>query len=440
MPPAENEPVEDQALSALFAPFEGASRIALAVSGGVDSLALLLLIDRWRRSGSKPEAIVLTVDHRLRPRSGAEAKEVVRIARGLGMKARTLTWDGPRPASDIEAAARAARYRLLIEAARKAGASHLLLAHHSDDLAETFLMRLVRGAGVFGLAAMRPAIRTAGITIARPLLDLPRSRLAASVAAAGLLPVEDPMNDDTRYLRARVRRLLPLLQGEGIDAARLAATARRLADSADALDEWAGRLIARAATFDDLATVRLDPALFFAAPTEVRSQALGRLLVAIGGDPYPPRYERLAGMLAAMDAHWGGRFKRTLGGVVVEWREGFVLFRESGREGLPSLAVKSGFSGTWDHRFTIEIGAGAPAGLTLGPLGEDGRRGLGELARAAPPGALAALPALRRRGAILAVPSLLYWATGVRQFPVSVRSIVKARLAEPLRFPDFSEQ
>ena len=126
-------------------------------------------------------------------------------------------------------------------------------------------------------------------------------------------------------LRTRVRHLLPLLQGEGVDGARLAATARRLAHSADALDEWAGRLIARAATFDDLATVRIDPVLFFAAPTEVRSQALARLLVAIGGEQYPPRYERLAGMLAAMDGHWRGRFKRTLGGVVVEWREGFVL-------------------------------------------------------------------------------------------------------------------
>ena len=116
------------------------------------------------------------------------------------------------------------------------------------------------------------------------------------------------------------------------------------------------------------------------------------------------------------------------------------FYREIGREGLASIAVKPGFSGTWDHRFIIEIGRRAPAGLTLGPLGEEGRRGLGDLARTAAPGVLAALPAVHRRGALVAVPSLGYWAPGVRPFPVSATSIVKARLAEPLRFPDFSEQ
>ena len=431
-------PLADEELEALFAPLAEAPLIALAVSGGADSLALLDGVARWRANrGGRPEAIVFTVDHGLRKESAHEAVHVAKVARARGLKARVLTWDGPKPQSDIEGRARAARYRLMIDACRDAGATYLVVAHHQDDLAETFLLRLKRGAGVFGLAAMRPSLAVGDVTIVRPFLGIPRARLAATTAAAGLTPVEDAMNSDPRFERTKVRLLLPTLAGGGLDPAMLAAAALRLADAADAIDAAASALLGKVVTVDELAVASLDPVRFAGAPQEVRLRALARLLLAVGGDEYPPRYERLAGLLNAIQTHdAAGRFKRTLGGAVIEVRGGrFLFYREIGRAGLPNVTVRPGFTGAFDHRFAISVGKGAPAGLKLGPLGEEGRRTVKAAAGIHPAGALATVPAFRRNGRIVAVPALGY---SVGNLPVTVRQIVGDRLARPPLFPDLA--
>ncbi len=308
--------------------------IALAVSGGADSLALLDAVDRWREPEMR--VIVLTVDHRLRSGSRAEAEAVAALAASRGMRARVLAWKGPHPKSGIEGAARAARYRLLLEACRAEGASHLVLAHHRDDLAESFLLRLRRGSGVFGLAAMRPLLDLGNLSVVRPFLTVPRTRLAATAAAAKLVPVEDPMNTDPRFDRARMRRLLPRLAEEGLDPEALAAAALRLADAADAIDAAATALLAEAVEADGLAVAWLDAARFAAAPLAVRMRALVRILIAVGGGDYPPRHERLSGLHDAIIAP-PSRLKRTLAGTVVEMRGGrFAFYREAGREDLPT--------------------------------------------------------------------------------------------------------
>jgi tRNA(Ile)-lysidine synthase len=431
-------PLADEELDALFAPLAEAPLIGLAVSGGADSLALLDGVARWRaRHGGRPHAIVLTVDHGLRRGSAREAAQVAKIARARGLKACVLTWEGPKPQSDIEGRARAARYRLLLEACREARATHLVVAHHQDDLAETFLLRLRRGAGVFGLAAMRPSLAVGDVTIVRPFLGVPRARLAATTVAAELTPVDDAMNSDPRFERTKVRRLLPTLAGEGLDPAMLAATALRLADAADAIDAAATLLLREAVAVDDLAVASLDLVPFARAPQEVRLRGLVRLLLAVGGDDYPPRYERLAALLDAIVAHDGARrFKRTLGGTVIEVRSGrFLFYREIGRARLPGVTVKPGFSGVFDRRFTVSVEEGGPAGLKLGLLGEEGRRSVGATAGAHPAGALAALPAFRRNGRIIAVPALGY---GAGTPPATARQIVADRLARPPLFPDLA--
>ncbi len=433
-------PIDDSELPALFAPVERATLIALAVSGGADSLSLLDCADRWRRRNpGTPSLLILTVDHGLRPSSRKEAAGVVATARSRGLEARILRWIGRKPKGDVEAAARAARYHLLLSAAREAGASHLLLAHHRDDQAETLLLRLARGSGLFGLAAMRSEIRVGEVTIVRPFLGVPRSRLRASAAAAGLAPVEDAMNADPRFARARIRQLMPSLAAEGIDAAGLAATARRLAAAAEAIDAGAGKLLARAVALDELAIAVVDPVLFLQAPAELRARALVRLLLGIGGDQYPPRYERLLALLRDMEAHRGTvRFKRTLAGVVIEARRGrFLLYREVGREGLPEVRLTPGSSVVWDNRFRVDAATGARRRLRLAALGEGGRRAAGLRIDLKPAGAVAALPALWTGATLVAVPSIGYFA-GVSGDPgVVVRSILSDRLAEPPRFPDF---
>jgi tRNA(Ile)-lysidine synthase len=433
-------PIRDCELPALFAPIARASQVALAVSGGGDSLALLDCVDRWRRGGVDPPAlVVLSVDHGLRKSSRTDASDVAAIARDRGIEARLLRWTGRKPQTGIEAAARAARYRLLLGAARAFDASHLLLGHHLDDQAETLLLRLARGSGLFGLSAMRREIPVDGVTIFRPFLEISRSRLAETIAVAGLTPVEDPMNTDPRFARARIRRIMPLIAADGIDPAGLAATARRLADAAEAIDVVAGELIAHAVELDAMAVAAIDPVAFFGAPGEVRMRALLRLLLALGGDHYPPRFERLAALANAMADHQGrARFKRTLAGAVIEWRDSrFVVYREIGRDGLPEIHAKPGFYGVWDGRFRVEIGVGAPTGLRLAALGEAGRRLIGARSGGmAADGALAALPALWRRGRVLAVPGLDFFAGGAR-FSVEFRSVLPDRLAVPPKFPDF---
>jgi tRNA(Ile)-lysidine synthase len=433
-------PIGDGELESLFAPLAAASKIALAVSGGGDSLALLDCIDRWRRNRPRPpDIVVLTVDHGLRESSADDAKAVVAVAKKRRIKAEILRWTGEKPKGDVEGAARAARYRLLVGRARSAGASHLLLAHHRDDQAETLLLRLARGSGLFGLAAMRKEIAAGDVTIFRPFLDIARARLQETIAVARLVPAEDAMNTDPRFARARLRRIMPLLAADGIDAAGLAATARRLAQAAETIDAVASRLIDMAVETDALATAAIDPALLLASPGEIRLRSLARILIAVGGDDYPPRFERLAALLRDMEGHDGSsRFKRTLAGAVIEWREGrFVVYRECGRAGLPETPVNSGFAGIFDHRFLVEVGAGAPAGLKLAALGEAGRRAIGLRPGPVPTGVLAALPALWLRGTVQAVPTLDYSGKGKGRFTAGVRPILAERLREPPRFPDF---
>lgn len=434
MQPADSTPaIDDDEVEALFAPLENADSIALAVSGGADSLALLDCADRWRRDRAAIQLVVLTLDHRLRPESADEAAMVAGLAEARGLSSRILVWDGELPEVAIEAAARAARYRLLLNATRDAGASHLVLAHHRDDVAEGLLMRLARGSGVFGLAAMRPVIATPGVVIFRPFLTVAKSRLAATASAAGLVPVDDPMNHDLRFARARVRALLPALGEHGLAAGNLASAAHRLADAAEAIDAAATGLIDRAVIVDELAIVRLDHAVFAAAPKAVRYRVVGRVLMAVGGEPHEPRFdrlERLCGAISAGPAKW----KRCLGGAVIERRAAdVVLYREMTRAGLPEMPLAEASEREWDRRFRVAVTGPVPDNATLGPLGEAGRREIS--ARGAAAAALAVLPAVWSGGSVRSVPSLGF--TRGPPLPLEIRQIVAERLQRPPLFPDY---
>jgi len=405
--------------------------IALAVSGGADSLALLVAADRWRRRrADRPAVVVLTVDHGLRAASRGEAEAVVAIAEARGLPARLLTWDGPRPSADIEAAARTARYRLLLAACRDIGASHLAVAHHQDDVAETFLLRLKRRAGVFGLAAMRDAIDVGGVTLVRPFLDVPRARLRATTAAARLTPADDPMNRDLRFDRARMRALIPAMAEAGVTAAALADAAREFRAAADAIDAAASEIIAAGATTDALGVAWLTPAVLARASEAVRVRVLARVMLAVGGDDYPPRYAQLAGLAHALGEP---RLKRTLGGVVIEARAGRVCFyREAGRAGLPLAPAAAG--AIWDRRFAVHGSTQHSDGLTIGPLGEAARRDLGLTGGEHPAAAVAVSPALRLRGEIVAAPVISAKTDGL---PTMV-ALAGQRLPRAPLFPAFT--
>jgi tRNA(Ile)-lysidine synthase len=291
-----DEAVRDEEASALFSGLERVPALLLAVSGGSDSTALLVLAARWVKALRKqrkrpPRLTAVTIDHGLRPQSAREAAAVKRLARQLGVPHRTLRWRGAKPKTGMQEAARNARYRLLAQAAARARCEHILTAHTLDDQAETVLFRLARGSGPTGLAAMAPAApipvdAARAVFVVRPLLGVAKSRLVATLKAAGIAHSEDPSNRDPRFARTRLRALMPHLAREGLDArslSRLAARMRRV----EATIEFAVAA-ARAALapepWRERGPIVFDAARFHELPAEVALRLLGRAVAHAGNE------------------------------------------------------------------------------------------------------------------------------------------------------------
>jgi tRNA(Ile)-lysidine synthase len=197
----------------LFRPLLGRRGILLAVSGGPDSTALMILTARWRRGeGRDVPVCVATVDHGLRSEAASETELVCANAAELGLQSISLkaqlrsapSGEGTvGEGGNVQARAREARYRCLVEAARAREFDTIATAHHQEDQAETFLIRLARGSGVYGLGGMVPETALDGLTLARPLLGVDRAFLHAVAAESGLACVADPSNEDPTYARVR---------------------------------------------------------------------------------------------------------------------------------------------------------------------------------------------------------------------------------------------
>lgn len=408
----DEQPFETRDLAALFRPLEMSRGLVVAVSGGSDSTALLHLIARWRSNGHAGLPIlVATVDHGLRSGAADEARAVADMAATLGLPHRTLIWQGDKPTSNLQGAARVARYRLLSRAARAFGADTIVTAHTEDDQAETFLLALQRGSGVYGLGGMRPMRRMADLTVARPLLSVSRARLRAMLIVEGIRWFEDPSNDNARFARVRLRQNRAALDALGLSISGLAATATRMARAADALDGAVDALVARSSEVFLGGIIRVDPVALLDAPDEIRLRTFARLLTSLSGASYVPRFERLERLSEAIETRVrsGETLQRTLSGVTVRLdRGGLLLFREAGREGFPAAVIHPGETIEWDSRIRVSlsqaaqfvhvraIGPGARAAVATDPR-----------AKAVPASALATLPGLfNAAGEIVAVVGL----------------------------------
>jgi tRNA(Ile)-lysidine synthase len=321
--PPKSSPLQGEDFRKLMSqlgPFEDRPHLAVAVSGGADSMALCLLASRWARA-RHGKVTALTVDHRLRPESVAEARQVARWCRALGVSHVTLRWAGRKPKTGIQAAARAARYRLLERWCDTRGVIHLLVAHHADDQAETVALRRERGSGEDGLAGMAAVVETPNLRILRPLLAVPKSRLVATLKRAGQGWIEDPSNRDPKYGRVRVRQ-------SRIAVRPIEGRARRDAQVAALL----------ASAFVQRGRIECDAAALAAAEPAVARRALARLVMGVGGAPYPPATTALDRVVAAL-ATGNRRAARTLGFCRIEMRGGRVVVTpEKGRKGAPRLA------------------------------------------------------------------------------------------------------
>ncbi len=408
-------------LMADFGPFERPPALAVAVSGGADSMALACLAQDW--AGSHGGSIqALTVDHGLRKESRAEARQVGRWLAARGIAHTILTWRGDKPSAGIQAAAREGRYALLENWCRNKGVLHLLLAHHLEDQAETFLLRLGRGSGLAGLAGMAAVEYREGLRLLRPLLAVPKVCLAATLTARGQDWVEDPSNRNEKFRRVRARTILAGLAPEGLEAARIADAAARLRRASDAIDAQVSDVLVEAVIIHPEGYARLDAAALRAAPEEASLRALSRVLMTVSGQVYPPRFERLRhlhGGLADLALRRSGG--RTLHGCRIApgsgafraSRYGLVVTREMSAIGDP-VTLAAGASAVWDGRFRIGVVRSAGTGRQswrVQPLGKAGwteiRGQVNETrATAIPAAARLTLPAFYDGKGVVAMPHL----------------------------------
>ncbi|WP_027521911.1 tRNA lysidine(34) synthetase TilS [Bradyrhizobium sp. Ec3.3] len=351
----DNSPISAREAKLLFADLRRAPALVLAVSGGPDSVALMWLAARWRKTLARgPRLIAVTVDHGLRPQAAREARDVKKLAQSLDLPHRTMRWTGAKPKTGLPAAARDARYRLLMQAARAAGASHVLTAHTRDDQAETLLMRLLRGSGIAGLSAMAPVTERDGIALARPLLDVPKAQLIATLKRANIAFADDPTNRDTAFTRPRLRALLPQLAAEGGNARNLARLAARLARAnaaVDVLADGAERFLAlrdRDRPPPDAPARSFEVSTFATLPEEVRLRLLMRAIDAVGREG-PAELGKVESLLAVLDRGIAERMgrravgtsrphvKQTLAGALISLSRGRILI-----EPAPARRVRAG--------------------------------------------------------------------------------------------------
>jgi len=421
-------PVGSEETAQLLVPLAGLARLGLAVSGGADSLAMMHLAADWARSAPhRPALHVLTVDHRLRAASGAEAAAVSVAAGRLGLAATVLAWGGPKPSSGLAAAARTARYRLLGQAAHDLGLDAVLTAHTLDDQAETLLMRLARGSGLDGLAGIPARATIDGLVVLRPLLGIAHDRLVATLQARGVAWIEDPSNTDDRFERARIRAARPALERLGITGRSLAASARRLARARTAIEAAVDAAMAPAAGIVRLSTfghAEMDWQRLCGLTEEVRLRVSTRVIELVAAPPEPVSLRRLEALTEARG--WGSPAGRTLAGAAfldagaTATPGSLLVVRELARRPPGRVVLAPGGSIVWDRRFHVTSTAEAPP-VEVAALGASGLAAIEGAGFQRPAGlrahALWAVPACRDdSGGVIAVPTLGFVARGGEGF------------------------
>ena len=312
---------------------------AIGVSGGADSLALALMA---KEALPHCRLIALTVDHGLRPSSKKEAQYVAEIMKAHGIEHHILVWEGEKPTTGIEEQARAARYRLLCDWCKENGVKYLAIAHHLNDQAETFLMRLQRGSGLFGLSAMQEVSEKNGITLLRPLLHIPPQVMKDYLKERQIDWVEDESNQCTDFLRVKMRQFLPLFtEKTGVTPERIDEAVSNLQRARGFIENTVQEAIEESVSFYGNCGAAFDYMHFVSWHEELKFYVLSKLLTYIGGNDYVPEAETLLELIKKMQED--DFTAATLGGVYIE-RSGLkVWLVKEYRENVPFDSTK------WDE-------------------------------------------------------------------------------------------
>lgn len=328
-PAPDAAPILDDEAARLVARSLGQARhVLLAVSGGADSTALLALAAGWKDATSLS---VATVAHGLRPEAAGEAAQVAALAARFGVP-HAILQANVSSETGVEAAARDARYAALLAHAAMIGADAIATAHTLDDQAETVLMRLAAGSGPAGLAAMLPECMRGGVRHLRPFLDIPKSRLVATLRARGFGWSEDAMNADARFARARLRAASDVLGAEGLTAERLARLAARMGRAERAIESAVEAAATERLKADDRGRLVIAP--LAGLPEEILLRLVARAIRTTGRGEL--RLERLERLLARILGEPEGA--ATLAGAKIAWRGAIILVSAAPprRDGAPA--------------------------------------------------------------------------------------------------------
>lgn len=358
--------------------------LGVAVSGGGDSLALLVLMAEWAKPLGRPLYSV-TVDHGLRAESAAEAQAVSLLCEKMRIPHKTLLWQDHPERGNLQDNARQARQQLIAGWARCHGLAGVATGHTKEDQAETFLLRLKRGSGVDGLAGILPQRRKDGVLWLRPVLEMHRESLRDLLRDRQIAWAEDPSNRDIRFDRVKMRNALEMLGEIGLGVEVLADTASRLQSTRAALEQVSETALRRIATPREIGSVRLDVKALFNEPEEIRLRLFAHCLRWVSAAPYRPRLNALKRALVACHS---GQAHSLSGCLLTPDRAGGA---EITRE-VAAMQNCDGAAGIFDSRFVCDKAAG-----NWRPLGKDGILLRPEWRETA-----------ESRNAILASPSLWY--------------------------------
>ncbi len=390
-------------------------RFVVAVSGGADSLALCLFAATWAKDTGR-HLVALSVDHGLRTTSRQECDTLHETLMAKGIEHHILTWMGEKPTSGIQAAAREARYRLMSNWCRENQIEDVMVAHHQDDQAETFLLRLARGSGVDGLGAMKTISQQGGIRLLRPLLNIPKSRLISTLKAMKQDWIEDPSNQNTDFDRVKIRKNISLLQEIGLTPERLVQTAHAMQRAGDALQgmtrNW---LTGHIRLFDEGYCVMPQTELN-GLEDEIRLRVLARIGMVISGEIYPPRLERLQRLSESLKKGSDGTL---MGCRWIMRKDDILVCRETRHCDVP------------DNLYQIDYPHSFPD-LKLRILGQEGwkqllkeRKSVGDVDLPKP--VIYSLVSFWDEEGVLAVPHLGYQRVG-SEFEAQLTFIAKKRL------------
>ncbi|HAJ47716.1 MAG TPA: tRNA lysidine(34) synthetase TilS [Alphaproteobacteria bacterium] len=363
---ASNLPVSEAGLehefTAALAALAPRHPLAVAVSGGPDSTAALALATQYALDHQHPAPMALIVDHGLRAESAAEAAMAAEQARAAGLTAHVLVWEGTKPAANVQALARAARYRLIAEQMQTLGLRDLITGHTADDQVETFLLRLGRGSGLKGLAGIAPTgpfplAGYTGLRVLRPLLGVRKAQLVQHCEALGLRTVNDPSNENTAFARVQAREIMSTLGTLGLTHGRLLATIGHLQRASAAIEAAVEQLLRQAVRFEPFGFAKISLSLVQTAPEEVALRVLANGLRAVSGEPYGAEFDDLGRLWHEVRASVAYP-ARTLSGCLVGRDNGLLwVAREPAAAASTSVDIQPGQSAVWDGRFVVALGA-----------------------------------------------------------------------------------